>query len=235
MIRLVSAWFIVLACALPRPADAQTTETPVPIVKAPYHRPVFTNQYLTLLDIYIPPGRNSGYHTHSQDSVSVNIVVGQQTNQDFGSETITPPAGGGERGRATFFPYVKEGPRTHKATNIGPTPFHNVSFLLTSPTPYKTTPSTRAVHGFTQVMDNERVRGWRVQLEPGQSTGQMTQSAPGLRIVVVGGEIAELVPGVADRAWWLSQGQYFWQEPGTTRSIKNIGTTPVDFVEFELK
>ncbi len=216
-------------------AAAQTEEKPVPIAQAPYHRPVFTNQYLTMLDVYVPPGRNTGYHTHSQDSVSVNIVVGRQTNQNFGSATINPPGAGGERGRATFTNYVKEGNRTHKATNIGQTPFHNVSFLLTSPQPYKTTPSTRNVQGFTQVMDNERVRGWRVRLEPGQSTGQITQTAPGLRIVVESGEIAEVVPTVADRAMYLGTGQYFWQEPGTTRSIRNIGTTPVEFVEFELK
>ena len=89
--------------------------------------------------------------------------------------------------------------------------------------------------GYTQIMDNERVRGWRVKLDPGQSTGQITQTAPGIRIVVHGGEIAEVVPNTADRAWWLGEGQYFWQDPGTTRSIKNIGTTPVEFVEFELK
>ena len=97
------------------------------------------------------------------------------------------------------------------------------------------TPSTRNVPGFTQVMDNERVRGWRVALDPGQATGQITQTAPGIRIVVSGGEVAEIVPGVADRGWYLGDGQYFWQDPGVTRSIRNIGTTPVEFLEFELK
>jgi hypothetical protein len=235
MKHLAGASLLALVATLVPPAMAQPKEVPVPIVKAPYHRPVFTNQYLTLLDVYIPPGRNTGYHIHSQDSVSVNISVAQQTNQNYGSDVINPPGPGGDAGRVTFFPYVKEGMRTHKANNIGKTPFHNISFLLTSPTPYKTTVSTRNVPGYTQVMDNERVRGWRVKLEPGQSTGQITQTAPGIRIVVHGGEIAEVVPDTADRAWWLGDGQYFWQDPGTTRSIKNIGTTPVEFVEFELK
>jgi hypothetical protein len=232
---ITGAALLALAAISAQPLLAQPKEVPVPIVKAPYHRPVFTNQYLTLLDVYIPPGRNTGYHIHSQDSVSVNIVVGRQTNQTYGSDKINPPGGDGEVGRVTFAPYVKDGMRTHKATNVGNTPFHNISFLLTSPTPYKTTPSTRNVPGYTQVMDNERVRGWRVKLDPGRSTGQITQTAPGIRIVVHGGEIAEMVPDTADRAWWLGDGQYFWQDPGTTRSIKNIGTAPVEFVEFELK
>lgn len=234
MKRLIAASVAGLMCTLVQAAMAQIEEKPVPILKAPYHRPVFTNQYVTMLDAYIPPGRNTGYHIHAQDSVSVNITIGDQTSQDFGSTEIRPP-NRGKKGQATFNPYAKEGARTHKATNIGQTPFHNVSFLFTSPRPYNFTPSTRNVAGFTQVMDNERVRGWRVVLEPGQATGQITQTAPGIRIVVWGGEITEIVPGAADRGWYLSEGQYFWQDPETTRSLKNIGTTRVEFLEFELK
>ena len=224
-----------VAAALAPVLLAQDVEKPVPIVKAPYHRPVFTNEYVTLLDIYIPPGRNTGYHIHSQDSVSVSISPARQTNQVYGSDRIDPPGAGGAAGRATFTPYYKDGTRTHKATNIDSIPFHNVSFLLNSRTPYKTNPSTRNVAGYTQIMDNERVRGWRVALEPGQSTGEITQTAPGLRVVVQGGEIVEMVPDTPDRAWWLGAGQYVWQDAGTTRRIRNIGPARVEFVEFELK
>lgn len=234
MKNFIAAALAGLACAFVQPAIAQNSDTPVPILKAPYHRPVFTNQYVTMLDIYIPPGRTTGYHIHAQDSVSVNISVGDQTSQDFGSTVVGPPARG-EKGRATYTGYVKDGMRTHRATNVGQTPFHNVSFLFTSPQPYSLTPSTRNVPGFAQVMDNERVRGWRVVLQPGQETGRITQTAPGLRIVVSGGEIAEIVPGAPDRGWYLAEGQYFWQDAGVTRSIRNIGTTPVEFLEFELK
>src|SRR5207253_5704290 len=99
-------------------ALAQTGEKGVPIRQAPYHLPVFTNEHLTVLKIFIPPGRNTGYHTHTEDSVSVNIVPADMTNQNLGSSDITR----GERalrGRATFTAYSKQGPRTHKATNIG--------------------------------------------------------------------------------------------------------------------
>jgi hypothetical protein len=40
-------------------------------------------------------------------------------------------------------------------------------------------------------MDNERVRGWRLMLQPGESAAAITQTAPGLRIVIDGGEIVE--------------------------------------------
>jgi hypothetical protein len=103
------------------------------------------------------------------------------------------------RGRTTFTPYPKDGPRTHKASNVGPTPFHNISFIFNSPQPSGFTPGTRGT-GYAQVMDNERARGWRLVLESGQSAPAITQAAPGIRIVVSGGELVESVTGRPDRA-----------------------------------
>jgi quercetin dioxygenase-like cupin family protein len=56
-----------------------------------------------------------------------------------------------------------------------------------------------------------------------------------MRIAVDGGAILETVPGELDRSRVLRTGQYFWQDPGVTRAIRNTGTTPVHIVEFELK
>jgi len=70
----IAASVLVFVCIFGGPAVAQHDEVGVLIVKAPYHLPVFTNEYVTVLKIDIPPGRNTGYHTHTEDSVSVNIV-----------------------------------------------------------------------------------------------------------------------------------------------------------------
>src|SRR5262249_8142635 len=55
---------LVLACALANPAFAQLQDKPVPMDKAPFHIPVFSNDYIVLLNVNIPPGRNTGYHIH---------------------------------------------------------------------------------------------------------------------------------------------------------------------------
>ena len=235
MRHLLAAAVVAVGCALAQPVAAQEEERAVPILQAPFHVPVFTNEYVTLLKINVPPGRDTGYHIHSSDSVSVNIEPADMRNQNFGSSGVTPPARG-ERGRANFANTIKEGPRTHKASNVGQTPFHNVTFILRRPGPHGFTTSSRTgVRGFTQILDNERVRGWRVVLEPGQSTGEIKQQAPGLRIVVEGGVLAELVPGQADRGMSLRAGDFLWQDAGTTRAVRNTGMTRLEFVEFELK
>jgi len=91
------------------------------------------------------------------------------------------------------------------------------------------------VKGYTQIMDNARLRAWRVALKPGEATGQIKQTAPGLRVYVHGGVLAEMVPGSADRGMAAYDGDFIWQDAGQTRSVKNTGTTLIRFVEFELK
>ena len=232
---MLAASLFTIACALAGLAAAQNKEVGVPIIKAPYHLPVFSNEYVTVLKIFIPPGRNTGYHIHTEDSVSVNIVPADMTNQNLGSTEVTRGERA-QRGRAAYTAYTKEGTRTHKATNIGQTPFHNVSFIFKNRQPVQFTPSSRAaVPGYVQIMDNERVRGWRLVLEPGQSAAAITQMAPGIRIVLDGGELVESVPGQADRGWMLGSGEFYWQEPGVTRGLRNIGTTRIEIEEFEIK
>src|SRR5258708_3950855 len=91
MRHVVSASLIALACALAQPASAQLEDKPVPMDKAPFHIPVFSNDYLILLNVNIPPGRNTGYHIHYADSVSVNLTPASQTNQNYGSSGVNPP------------------------------------------------------------------------------------------------------------------------------------------------
>jgi hypothetical protein len=79
------------------------------------------------------------------------------------------------------------------------------------------------------------VRAWRLVLEPGQTAATITQNAPGLRVIIDGGEIAESVPGEGDRGMALRLGDFYWQQPGATRTVRNIGSTRIELVEIELK
>ena len=129
---VISASLFVLACALAQPASAQLEDTPVPMDKASFHIPIFSNDYVIMLNINIPPSYDSGYHTHYADSVSVNLSPASRTGQIYGSSEVTPAGtpGDGRTGRVNFTDVTNTGLRTHKATNIGPTPFRNVSFIL---------------------------------------------------------------------------------------------------------
>ena len=131
MRHITSVLLFVLAYALAQTAFAQIEDEPVPMERAPFHVPVFSNDYIILLSINIPPGRDTGYHTHFADSVSVNLSPALRTNQVYGSSEVSAPAVGEPvPGRTSFTNVTKNGQHTHKAANIGPTPFRNVSFIL---------------------------------------------------------------------------------------------------------
>jgi hypothetical protein len=214
------------------PATAQEEGPPVPVQKAAYHWPVFQNDYLMVLRVNFPPGKGAGFHTHSLDQISVIVEDTTNIGQLLG-EQPTPPRKN-ERGNVGYTAFSKKS-MTHNTRNVGQTPFHNVVVALMPPKSERFTPGARDVPGYTQVLDNDRVRAWKLTLEPGQTSGVIAQKAPGLRIVVDGGEVAEIVPGEPDRGQMLRLGDFYWQEPGTTRAIRNVGTTRIDLVEMELK
>jgi hypothetical protein len=139
----------------PRPPSLRTGQ--LPWTKLRFISRFFPMTHLILLNVNIPPGRNTGYHIHYADSVSVNLTPASQTNQNYGSSEVSAPGSGGEGapGRTTFTNVTKDGPRTHKATNVGPTPFHNISFILKNRDPSEPMVSNRSgIAGYTQIMDN---------------------------------------------------------------------------------
>jgi hypothetical protein len=223
---------LIVAFAIVQPATAQDEAPAVPVSKAAYHVPVFRNDYVALLRVNIPAKRSAGYHIHAMDQISVLIEEADQSGQVLGEEP-TPPRRN-PRGSVTYTAYSKKA-MTHRVNNVGATAFHNIVITLNDSPPARFTPAAREVAGYTQILDNERVRGWRLVLEPGQSAAAITQNAPGLRVIIDGGEIAESVPGSGDRGMALRLGDVYWQEPGVTRAVRNIGTSRIELVEFELK
>jgi hypothetical protein len=217
-------------------AAAQSGPTVVPVEKAPYHMPIFKNDLAMLLNVYLPPGAGKGaqvYHTHSRDQISVLVQAADMGGNDLNA----PPREErrGTRGNAGYTAFSK-GPRTHRGENVGTTPFQNIVVALLYPDPGRFMAGTRAENsGYKQIMDNERVRGWRLTLEPGQEAAAIAQTAPGLRVVVDGGDLVEVVPGQPDRAMHVRLGDFFWQDAGTTRAVRNRGTSKLELVEFELK
>jgi hypothetical protein len=88
---------------------------------------------------------------------------------------------------------------------------------------------------YTQIADNPRLRAWRLVLEPGQSTASISQIGKGIRIVVRGGTLSTISPGMPDQILALRSGDFSVQYPGFTRALTNSGTEAIELVEMELK
>lgn len=212
--------------------DASTVAI-VPVQKAPFHIPVFSNEFVTLLNVTIPAGRNAPYHSHSRDLATVLVEAADTRVQVLGQAPADRPAR--QAGVINFTAYSKS-PGVHQVTNTDSKPYHIVGFEIAYPEPGRFTSSSRSsAPEYKQELDNERVRGWRLILEPGQTAAEITQTAPGARIIVRGGELTETEPGQSGRAMRLEVAGFMWQSANVTRALKNTGNTPLEIVEFELK
>jgi hypothetical protein len=138
-------------------------------------------------------------------------------------------------GQVVFGGYSKA-PLIHQVANAVQSSFHVMGIEILDSQPGRFSPSRRTdVPAYTSVLDNERVRGWRLILQPGESAPSIVQTAPGVRIVVQGGDIVEIAQEKPDHELNLSRGDFVWQAAGMTRAVRNAGTSPVEWVEFELK
>jgi mannose-6-phosphate isomerase-like protein (cupin superfamily) len=214
-------------------AAAATDPAVVPVESAPFHFEVFENDYVRFLNVLIPPGKVGAYHRHSIDFAYVIVEATDRVE----ITVLDKPMGlvSLNAGQVVFTAYSKA-PLIHQVANAGRSSVHIMGIEIPDSQPGRFSPSARSdVPAYTPVLHNERVRGWRLMLQPDESAAAIVQTAPGVRIVVQGGDTVELTPEKPDHELSLSRGDFVWQEAGTTRAVRNVGTSPVEWVEFELK
>ena len=231
---LLKALLVVCLLAPIHPMLAQDEGPPVPVEKAAYHWPIFSNDYVMLLRVYMRPGKGSNFHIHSLDQISILVEAGANEGQVFGkTEKIAPKAG--TRGSVGFTALLQEvihppldqhrrdavQQSRRRAAQAGPRHLHAAGARRSG------LPAAVRQRAGARVAAAARARA--------QTAGPITQTAPGLRVIIDGDELQEIIKGEMDRPLALRSGDFYWQEPGATRAIRNSGTTAINLVEFELK
>jgi quercetin dioxygenase-like cupin family protein len=206
-------------------------ESPVPIEKEPRHRLRFENASVRLFDVLIPEGEQSLFHTHEHDGVGIKLSDARIRDEKAGGSAEELQV---ERGAVNFARFP-EG-LTHRVSNIGATPFRNMFIEILPSTAAPTdAPSLAGVPGHELVLENERVRIYRLVLAPGQSTETHRHALRGLGVALSDGEIAHGAPADKSKTVRFKTGDYLWHEEGTTHSLKNVGSDPFEAFDIELK
>jgi hypothetical protein len=218
---------VMLASALVSPTGAEEV---VHVKKAPFHIFTFEDQNMALENVTLPPGKSTRYHLHDQDLVFVITGGAKITNQVLGKE---PTELEFKLGEVRFAPYTKT-PGTHQIVNVETDKTMQIlAVAIVYPEPGRYTASSRPAK-YEMALDNERVRAWRLKLNPGESAPAIKQTAPGARFVVAGGIVTEKRAGTPDQPLILKNHD-FMAMPAEERGIENIGNSPVELVEIELK
>jgi quercetin dioxygenase-like cupin family protein len=204
----------------------------VPVLQEPRHHKRLENEYLRVLEVIIDPGDATLFHEHTLD-IAVVPVQGTEAK----NEVMDKPEAAINKvplGKMLFAKY-QGGSYVHRVTNLGSEPFSVMAFEVIVPAPGKFGASDRSGNSvYVSEVDNDRVRGWRVKLEPGKSAAPISQTGPGLRVMLSGNQLTETVNG-AEHAHEVKRGGFDWLPPGMTRALRNTGTEPLELVEWEVK
>ena len=204
-----------------------------PVEQASFHQLMFANEDFAVLSNRYSPGGDSGFHAHYRDIFYVVIQSASSSGQRPGQPlTATPSAAVGTAGYSA----IGAEPRVHRIVNGDEGPSHFIVVELRRANPAGDTVSSReSAPQYEQIADNERIRAWRLILEPGQSVPSISQGGEGLRVVVRGGLLTTTTAGVPDQTLFLRAGDFAMQSSGTTRALRNSGTETIELVEIELK
>ena len=222
---------LLFASVLTLPSWAADEETPpiVPVTRAPFHLFTFQDENMSLANVTLPAGRTTTYHSHNQDLFFVIIKGAKVKNQVLGADPVEFDFKVGN----VYLAYYTKTPGTHQIINIDQNTLWLLGMGIVQPEAGHFTPSTRA-DKYEVVMDNERVRAWRLRLGPGEAAPAVRQTAPGTRFVVTGGDVVEKRPGKPDQPMVLKTGD-FMELPVEERVLENTGTSAIEIVEAELK
>jgi hypothetical protein len=92
-----------------------TEKDPVPVEQEPHHHLVFANQYVRVLEVIVPPGEPTLFHTHYLDNVAILLsnttLKNQAPGEDWTERQVTHGSVGFRAGTKT--------PYTHRIQNTG--------------------------------------------------------------------------------------------------------------------
>jgi hypothetical protein len=222
--------FLTSALAAHGWAEETGKPTVVPVKNAAFHQFTFEDENMSLEGVTLPPGFSTGYHLHDQDLIFVITAGAKIKNQVLGKE---PAELEFKLGDVRFSHYTKT-PGAHQIINLEKDKTMQLLAVgIVYPEPGRYTVSTRPAK-YEVALDNDRVRAWRLKLNPGESAPTIQQTAPGARVVVSGGMVTEKRTGKPDQPMILKNHD-FLAVAIEERGIENIGNSPVELVEFELK
>lgn len=230
-LRFAAAGALCLATlVLARTLGAQTPspqEGIVPIEEEPRHVLKFQNAHVRFFDVELPPGYLAKWHTHLHDGVFVNIAASATSAQDLGAQTQSRPPR--EPGETYFINYTKK-PKAHRVANIGDAPYRVTD-----------TEILRGCGGFSVaadapgqslIIDNERVRVTRIELQPGARI--VLHASCGMLVAVSAGRLAFESAGPSEHVDMGPAG-FKWRDAALPIAVVNMGATPFHGVDILVK
>ena len=212
----------------------------VPVHDEPHHRQVFQYGPTRILDLQIPPGDLSWFHTHEWPVLYMTIGQAPIRNQVPGGEWTggnrradAAPGPQAERRalRATSFTGYLDRPSTHRIENVGDGLFRAMVVVNES--------SGNAAMSVEQAgfdsqpeVSNDWFRAYRVTLSPGESTAAHEHAAAVVILQASDGTGFARGPMSFE---FNEPGQWGFYDAGAEHTLSNVGEAPIELLEIEVR
>jgi quercetin dioxygenase-like cupin family protein len=230
----------------PRLPDPAGQDRIVPVYEEPRHRQIFKSGTTRVLELIVLPGDTSLFHSHEDPIAYINLSGSTLRTQELGKEWSQGGGRGGARGgapapaaapatpapgvRVTSTTSYAQTPATHRIANTGTGIVHALVLVNQTKGTDATTPKDVGFEG-TPELTNNWFRVYRFSLPPGQ-TGTHTHKTP--TFLAQTSEGTAVARGARLRAL-NDVGDWAFFDAGVAHEISNTSTSPVEFVELEVR
>jgi hypothetical protein len=222
---------------------AEQDERAVPVHEEPRHRPVFETAGTRVLDVQIPPGDTTLFHTHSDPILYVTMSSSQTRSQNAGAEwsaaAASTPAAANDApaiapttppGRMFSVTTYAERPQTHRVNNLGPSLFRLIG--ITNASKGDTHEGASAGFEAAAEISNPWFRGYRYVLRNGESAEH--RHANPVAVVIAAGAGTVDVDSPA-KSWKADRPGFLAFVEANTRHVLNSGALHTEILEVEVR
>lgn len=194
-------------------------ESFVEVADEPRHHPVFENDFVRVYDFRLRPGERTLYHRHDEDTFYVAVEPARIVDQPFGEAPAAEPISW-PGGIAWCRGYGSE-PVIHRVTNSGREAMRVIGAELRESPPAKA-PRALEARAYKLKYEDPRVRVYRLDLAPGETTGAVEYDFSGLFVAVSSTRLA-LREGPRSWTRQVDAGDSHWQQGPMQAELTNTG------------
>lgn len=203
-------------------------QNPVPVYEEPRHKPVFTNEYVRIIQARIKNSDTSLFHIHATPSAFVFVKPAHYENQVLGEKWTTPNY---PKGYAWFSSFANA-PSTHRvAAHPNDEIFAYDVELLSSYTGIKKETWTPLSKDTIFIAD--KAAGYRISLSNQNPSFKIKERGPVVAILLSGEKIT-IVSGYKNQVQ-LNETDYAYLSENTRHLITLKSKQPAEVIIFEVR
>lgn len=204
------------------------SRTQVAVRNEPRHHDVFENDYIRVLDVFIPPHDTTLFHLHNAPSVFTTFTKTATGSELIGKQPVKDISIAGY----SWYDSLAT-PRIHRVWNDDSTWFHVMDIEFTSKNP-RSDQLVLQDPAMQLFFNQPQANGYHIKLGP-KAHLQLPESGTGYFLLSTGEAVVEYRTNKFAQHRIMKSGHYIWIEPGSLFSITSTGDSAANFLLLQLK